>query len=91
MKCFSLDFVSGHPILLMLIRDNKRNQWMKSLPIRFAPKPTTTWTVMPGLVPGIHVQSQSDFKDVDGRDEPGHDRPRKSKDCVLVRQPDRHG
>jgi hypothetical protein len=25
-------------------------------------------TVMPGLVPGLHVQSRSDSKDVDGRD-----------------------
>jgi hypothetical protein len=29
--------------------------------------------VMPGLVPGIHVLSLSELKDVDGRDEPGHD------------------
>jgi hypothetical protein len=28
--------------------------------------------VMPGLVPGIHVFSSAN-KDVDGRDEPGHD------------------
>jgi hypothetical protein len=28
-------------------------------------------TVMPGLVPGLHVQSRSDSKDVDGRDTPG--------------------
>jgi hypothetical protein len=28
---------------------------------------------MPGLVPGIHVLEYSDKKDVDGRDEPGHD------------------
>jgi len=27
--------------------------------------------VMPGLVPGIHVSAPK--KDVDGRDEPGHD------------------
>jgi hypothetical protein len=27
--------------------------------------------VMPGLVPGIHVLDKN--KDVDGRDEPGHD------------------
>jgi hypothetical protein len=29
--------------------------------------------VMPGLVPGIHVFTASRKKDVDGRDEPGHD------------------
>jgi hypothetical protein len=30
--------------------------------------------VMPGLVPGIHVFSSfAKRKDVDGRDEPGHD------------------
>ena len=28
---------------------------------------------MPGLVPGIHVLWFSEKKDVDGRDEPGHD------------------
>jgi hypothetical protein len=29
---------------------------------------------MPGLVPGIHVFTEFDrIKDVDGRDEPGHD------------------
>jgi hypothetical protein len=28
---------------------------------------------MPGLGPGIHVFVQTDKKDVDGRDEPGHD------------------
>jgi hypothetical protein len=28
---------------------------------------------MPGLVPGIHVFLPSRDKDVDGRDEPGHD------------------
>jgi hypothetical protein len=28
---------------------------------------------MPGLVPGIHVLQHRDSKDVDGRDEPGHD------------------
>jgi hypothetical protein len=28
---------------------------------------------MPGLVPGIHVFNFSKEKDVDGRDEPGHD------------------
>ena len=30
--------------------------------------------VMPGLVPGIHVIVADDWKDMDGRDEPGHDR-----------------
>jgi hypothetical protein len=29
--------------------------------------------VMPGLVPGIHVFLRGATKDVDGRDEPGHD------------------
>jgi hypothetical protein len=29
--------------------------------------------VMPGLVPGIHVLKICKFKDVDGRDKPGHD------------------
>jgi hypothetical protein len=29
--------------------------------------------VMPGLVPGIHVLPPGSKKDVDGRDEPGHD------------------
>jgi len=28
---------------------------------------------MPGLVPGIHVLLDDADKDVDGRDEPGHD------------------
>jgi len=28
---------------------------------------------MAGLVPGIHVLLPRDFKDVDGRDKPGHD------------------
>jgi hypothetical protein len=28
---------------------------------------------MPGLVPGIHVFSAYSIKDVEGRDEPGHD------------------
>jgi hypothetical protein len=30
-------------------------------------------TVMPGLVPGIHVLVSCSKKDVDGRDKPGHD------------------
>jgi hypothetical protein len=29
--------------------------------------------VMPGLVPGIHDLKQSHWKNVDGRDKPGHD------------------
>jgi hypothetical protein len=29
--------------------------------------------VMPDLVPGIHVLAGPDKKDVDGRNEPGHD------------------
>ena len=36
--------------------------------------------VMPGLVPGIHVLEYPDKKDVDGRDEPGHDAERKCRD-----------
>ena len=28
---------------------------------------------MPGLVPGIHANTAVEEKDVDGRDEPGHD------------------
>jgi len=28
---------------------------------------------MPGLAPGIHVLKRRNSKDVDGRDEPGHD------------------
>jgi len=32
--------------------------------------------VMPGLVPGIHVFLDGRSKDVDGRDEPGHDEER---------------
>jgi hypothetical protein len=34
---------------------------------------TVALLVMPGLVPGIHVLTGSDKKDVDGRDKPGHD------------------
>ena len=30
-------------------------------------------SVMPGLVPGIHVLTASNKQDVDGRDKPGHD------------------
>jgi hypothetical protein len=30
-------------------------------------------SVMPGLVPGIHVLLCCEAKDMDGRDEPGHD------------------
>jgi hypothetical protein len=29
---------------------------------------------MPGLVPGIHVLKPGKYKDVDGRDKPGHDK-----------------
>jgi hypothetical protein len=35
--------------------------------------PRHIFTVMPGLVPGIHVLPAARSKDVDGRDEPGHD------------------
>jgi hypothetical protein len=35
--------------------------------------------VMPGLVPGIHVSTTlARRKDVDGRDEPGHDEEQKA-------------
>ncbi|BBB98054.1 hypothetical protein BE61_34900 [Bradyrhizobium elkanii USDA 61] len=34
------------------------------------------FTVMPGLVPGIHVFAAAYKKDVDGRDKPGHDNDR---------------
>jgi hypothetical protein len=30
-------------------------------------------SVMPGLVPGIHVLRGMNTEDVDGRDKPGHD------------------
>ncbi len=30
-------------------------------------------SVMPELVPGVHVLTTCDAKDVDGRDEPGHE------------------
>jgi hypothetical protein len=33
----------------------------------------TRFTVMPGLVPGIHVFLNREEEDVDGRDKPGHD------------------
>ncbi len=46
----------------------RANRGLKSYP-RFRPIP-----VMPGLVPGIHVFLKINRKkDVDGRDEPGHD------------------
>ena len=32
-----------------------------------------TITVMPGFMPGIHAFTLLHFKDVDGRDKPGHD------------------
>jgi hypothetical protein len=32
---------------------------------------------MPGLVPGIHVLISCGWKDVDGRDKPGHDERKK--------------
>jgi hypothetical protein len=35
--------------------------------------------VMPGLVPGIHVFTTCCTKDVDGRDEPGHDEEHKQE------------
>jgi hypothetical protein len=31
------------------------------------------FSVMPGLVPGIHVLGAGVKEDVDGRDKPGHD------------------
>jgi hypothetical protein len=36
----------------------------------------TSKFVMPGLVPGTHVLGNLSEKDVDGRDEPGHDEAR---------------
>src|SRR5947207_15235570 len=33
----------------------------------------TIYSVMPGLVPGIHVLLRLNKEDVDGRDKPGHD------------------
>ena len=38
-----------------------------------APNSKQNHVVMPGLVPGIHVLAAIISKDVDGRDEPGHD------------------
>jgi hypothetical protein len=35
---------------------------------------------MPGLVPGIHVLMYRGTKDVDGRDKPGHDEGKTSKE-----------
>jgi hypothetical protein len=35
-------------------------------------------SVMPGLVPGIHVLLDFNKQDVDGRDKPGHDREKDS-------------
>ena len=43
---------------------------------------------MPGLVPGIHVFKNANwFKDVDGRDKPGHDEKQVAgrKRCFLRR------
>jgi hypothetical protein len=42
------------------------------------------WFVMPGLVPGIHVLAATSKKDVDGRDEPGHDGILQSARGLLV-------
>jgi hypothetical protein len=39
--------------------------------------------VMPGLVPGIHVLLLLRKKDVDGRDEPGHDQ--KAREGLKMR------
>ena len=38
----------------------------------FFPRIQTRWSVMPGLVPGIHVLGRR-FEGADGRDKPGHD------------------
>jgi hypothetical protein len=43
-----------------------------------------TKLVMPGPVPGIHVLAGLNKKDVDGRDEPGHDE--KENRFQLVRK-----
>ena len=42
---------------------------------------------MPGLVPGIHVLSLTDKKDVDGRDRPGHDEPENPSNKGATRFP----
>ena len=41
---------------------------------------------MPGLVPGIHVFVSITKKDVDGRDEPGHDDPFERPNFVFKSQ-----
>jgi hypothetical protein len=45
---------------------------------------------MPGLVPGIHVLDPWSKKDVDGRDEPGHDEIERASRLVLLRVEQRH-
>jgi hypothetical protein len=39
---------------------------------------------MPGLVPGIHVFGYRGKKDVDGRDEPGHDEKATSRAWIQL-------
>jgi hypothetical protein len=41
---------------------------------------------MPGLVPGIHVLFMRSTKDVDGRDEPGHDEELAAPDQAVARE-----
>jgi hypothetical protein len=56
---------------------------------RFVMGRTNSPTVMPGLVPGIHVLAAQE--DVDGRDKPGHDAEyaaRVLSRCALPRLPD---
>jgi hypothetical protein len=46
-----------------------------------APQLRPIFSVMPGLVPGIHVLGAGN-KDVDGRDKPGHDEKNASPQYV---------
>ncbi len=45
----------------------------------------TPSTVIPGLVPGIHVFATLCFQDVDGQDKPGHDANETCCACVEGR------
>ena len=50
-----------------------------------------SFSVMPGLVPGIHVFVSTSKKDVDGRDKPGHDEPIESARFHRLHfEPDSH-
>ena len=46
------------------------------------------FSVMPGLVPGIHVLLSHRVKDVDGRDKPGHDEEALVVPMLRQRQPE---